>query len=109
MNVIIERIEELRRIKGLSKKAMADRSGISRSTVSNWYYVDAIPSLSVIDSICNVLGVTTEQFFSGMGNLEGDKAEREFIDDWRMLSDTEKLAVEKVMCAFKELKAVHND
>ena len=109
MNEIVSRIYELMAKSGIRKKDLSDKIGVSRNTIQNWKKFDAMPTLSVIEKICEVFNISTEQFFSGMGNLEGDKAEREFIDDWRMLSDTEKLAVEKVMCAFKELKAVHND
>lgn len=109
MNTIVKRIDELRKIKGMSKTAMADKSGVPRSTVNNWYYADGIPSLINLENICVALEVTTEQFFSGMGNENDKSLEERFLDAWRMLTVPEKLAVEKVIAAFKATKAVQND
>lgn len=109
MNTIVARIDELRKIKGMTKTAMADKSGISRSSVNNWYYADAIPSLTNLESICKTFDVGIEQFFSGLKGVNTTKSEEKFLDNWRMLSASEKLAVEKVIAAFKDIKAVQND
>ncbi len=104
MNTIVARIDELRKIKGLKKKALADKSGIPRSTVNNWYYADGIPSLTTLGNICVALEVTMEQFFSGLGGKKDYGAEKQFLDKWRMLTDSEKAAVVKVIAVFKEDK-----
>lgn len=109
MNTIVARIDELRKIKGMSKTAMADKSGVPRSTVNNWYYADGIPSLTNLENICVALEVTVEQFFSSLGGESSNKSEETFLDAWRMLTVPEKLAVEKVIAAFKATKAVQND
>lgn len=109
MNAIVKRIDELRKFKGMSKTAMADKSGVPRSTVNNWYYADGIPSMTNLENICVALEVTTEQFFSGLGSENGKSLEEKFLDQWRMLNEPEKLAVEKVITAFKATKAVQND
>lgn len=109
MNKVVKRIDELRKIKGLSKKALAKKMGVSLSTCNSWYYSDMTPSLSNIENACNALEITTEQFFSGMGSEKGKSSEEKFLDEWRMLTVPEKLAVEKVIAAFKATKAVDND
>ncbi len=109
MNSIVKRIDELRKLKGMSKSAMADKSGVPRSTINNWYYADGAPSLTNLENICVALEVTTEQFFSSMGNENEKSSEEKFLDQWRMLTEPEKLAVEKVIAAFKATKAVQND
>lgn len=106
MNIIVAHIDELRKIKGMTKTEMADKSGISRSSVNNWFYADAIPSLSNIESICNAFNITVEQFFSGIGKAESEKSELEFIDAWRMMGDKERTIIKGVIETFKELRQV---
>lgn len=109
MNAIVTRIYELMAKCGISKVCLADKIGISRNTIQYWKKEDAYPSLTVIEKICEVLNITVEQFFSGMGNENGKSSEEKFLDSWRMLTVPEKLAVEKVIAAFKATKAVQND
>lgn len=109
MNKIVERIYELIAKSGISKVDLADKIGVSRNTIQNWKKADAYPSLTIIEQICKVFGITTEQFFCGMGNKNADNLEAKFLDAWRMLTDNEKAAVEKVISVFKEDKAVKND
>lgn len=104
MNDVVARIDLLRKSKGFTKKALAKEVGVSQSTFNKWYYSDTMPSINNIQNICKALDISVEQFFSGMGNPSANEAEREFIDSWRMLTETEKTAVEKVIIAFKEAK-----
>ncbi len=97
MNEIIVRIDELRIKSGLSKAALANKIGVTPTTVSNWNKYDTMPSLQVIDSICKAVGVTAEQFFAGLGKPKDRNDEERFIENWRMLSDTQKKIVETVI------------
>jgi len=108
MNEIVTRIYELLAKSGISKVSLADKIGVSRNTIQYWKKADAYPSLHIIEKICEVFGITSEQFFSGMGKVD-NKSEQEFLDSWRMLTDAEKAVVVKVISVFKEDKAVQND
>lgn len=109
MNEVVKRIDELRKLKGLTKKELMKKMGVPASTCNSWYYSDSMPSLSNIDNVCKALGITCEQFFSGLNGANTTKSEAKFLDNWRLLSTSEKLAVEKVIAAFKDIKAVQND
>lgn len=63
MNVIVERIEELRKKKGWSKYDLAKFSGITTNTVYGWTRKDSMPSLSNLELICETMCITLEQFF----------------------------------------------
>lgn len=104
MNSIVTRINELRIKSGLSKAALAEKIGVTPTTIGNWSKMDSMPSLAVIERICEVTGVTIEQFFSGMKGENEATPEDRFLDEWRMLTKTEKAAIDKVMDAFIELK-----
>ncbi len=103
MNDILVRIEELRAARGLSKLALASKIGVTPTTLSNWSRTDSIPSLSVIERICEATDTDFETFFCGLGNSERN-AQNEFIDGWRMLSPAERVAVERVVDAFWQSK-----
>lgn len=109
MNAVVERIDELRKKKGFTKKALMTAMDVAPSTFNSWYYSDITPSLNNIENVCNALNITIEQFFSGMSSENGKSSEEKFLDSWRMLTDKEKLAVNNVIAAFKEDKAVDND
>jgi len=108
MNDIVKRIDVLRRGKGITQKDLAKAIGISKSAVYKWGKSSSLPSLENIENVCMVFGITVEQFFNGMGTVE-NKSEQEFLDAWRMLTDLEKSAIERVIAAFKDDKAVQND
>ncbi len=108
MNKVVERIEELRRSKGITQKDLAKAIGISKSAVYKWGKSSVLPSLENIKNVCTVFGITVEQFFNGIGTVE-NKSEQEFLDAWRMLTNLEKSAIERVIEAFKDDKAVQND
>lgn len=104
MNAIVQRIDELRKKRGMSQTALAKAIGVNVNSVYNWNRTEAMPSLKNLDGICKVFNLTVEQFFSGL--VVGETStEEKFLDAWRMLTDSEKLAVDKVIQAFKEDKA----
>ncbi len=109
MNEIVARIYELMEKSGISKVCLADKIGVSRNTIQYWKRADAYPSVLVVEKICNVFGITPEQFFNGMGDQRGERAEEKFLGAWRMLTESEKAAIIKVISVFKEDKAVQND
>lgn len=109
MNEIVARIYELIAQSGISKTELANRIGISKNMLQYWKKENGYPSLSIIERICNVFNITVEQFFSGMGNEQEKSNQDRFLNEWRMLTNEEKLAVEKVIAAFKADKAVQND
>ena len=104
MNVIVERIEELRKKKGWSKYDLAKFSGITTNTVYGWTRKDSMPSLSNLELICETMSITLEQFFCGVGNKMAATEENEILQEWFLLSDLEKEAVLKMIETFKILK-----
>lgn len=104
MNSIVARINELRVKSGFSKAALAEKIGVTPTTIGNWSKMDSMPTLAVIERICEVTGVTLNQFFCGMRGESEAAEEDKFLDEWRMLAQNEKKAVEQVIDAFIELK-----
>ncbi len=108
MDKIVARIDELRRLKGLTKKALIAKMGVPPSTFNNWFYDGTVPTFSHVENACKALDVTIEQFFSGMGAVD-NRSEQEFLDYWRTMGDNEKASIRKVIETCKELRKVQHD
>ena len=109
MNEVVARIYELIAQSGISKTELANRIGISKNMLQYWKKENGYPSISIIKRICNVFNITVEQFFSGMGNEQEKSNQDRFLNEWRMLTSSEKSTLQKVIATFKEDKAVQND
>lgn len=109
MNEIGTRIYEIISNSGITKSELAKRINVSQNTIQYWKNENAYPSLAVIEKICDATGITTEQFFHGIGSRANKKPADGFIDSWRFLNEEEKSAVRQTIIAFRKDKAVRND
>ncbi|HKM34182.1 MAG TPA: helix-turn-helix transcriptional regulator [Lachnospiraceae bacterium] len=65
MNVA-DRIQNLRKIKGLSQEELADKIGVSRQAVSKWESEQSLPDLEKIILLCDCFDVTTDYLLRGI-------------------------------------------
>ena len=96
---ILNRINELRELKGWTKSELASHAGISTDSVYNWYKEETLPSLTNIELICKAVDITIEQFFCDIDSIPED--EKELLNNWMFLSDLEKKAVFDLIDVFK--------
>lgn len=61
---VLERITELREQKHWTEYQLAERSGLTQSTISSWYRKDILPTLPSLERICNAFGISISQFFN---------------------------------------------
>ena len=97
MNKILMRIEDLRLRSGLTKAALAKKIGIVPLTITNWHKMDTIPSLLVIEKICQATNITVEEFFSDTELLSNNDWKDKLLYNWRMLNNEEKCAVNNIL------------
>lgn len=69
---IADRIQSLRKQKGMSQIELADAIGVSRQAVSKWESEQAIPDLDKIIAMSEIFGTTTDYLLKGIEPLEGD-------------------------------------
>jgi AbrB family looped-hinge helix DNA binding protein len=55
-----EKLLKLRKAKGYSQEALAEKLGVSRQTVAKWEAGDSVPDLGLSASIARVFGVTLD-------------------------------------------------
>jgi transcriptional regulator with XRE-family HTH domain len=63
---ISDRIQSLRKIKGISQEELADRIGVSRQAVSKWESEQSTPDLDKIILLSDYFSVTTDYLLKGI-------------------------------------------
>ena len=60
---VLERITSLREHKNWTEYQLAERSGLTQSTISSWYRKDILPTIPSLERICIAFGISLSQFF----------------------------------------------
>lgn len=63
---IAERIQKLRKTKGISQEELAEKVGVSRQAVSKWESEQSIPDIEKIIILSNYFEVTTDYLLKGI-------------------------------------------
>ncbi|MFA5524590.1 MAG: helix-turn-helix domain-containing protein [Tissierellales bacterium] len=61
-----DRIQSLRKLKGISQEELADKIGVSRQAVSKWENEQSIPDLDKVIIMSECFGVTTDYILKGI-------------------------------------------
>ena len=60
---ILEKITIMRMERHWTEYQLAEKSGLTQSTISSWYRKHMLPSIPSLEKICNAFGITLSQFF----------------------------------------------
>lgn len=60
---VLDRITQLREERHWSEYQLAEKSGLTQSTISSWYRKDMLPTIPSLAKICDAFGITVSQFF----------------------------------------------
>lgn len=100
---VIQRIDELMKIKGWSDYKLATKSGLSSSTIANIHRRNTIPSIPTLEAICQALGISMSQFFEEDSVITHlSKEDNELINDWKLLNENKKRIVSELIKELKE-------
>lgn len=69
---IADRIQSIRKAKGMSQEELADKVGVSRQAVSKWESEQATPDLDKIVIMSDVFEVTTDYLLKGIEPVKSD-------------------------------------
>ena len=98
---IIKRITELTNERGWSTYKLAQKSGLSSSTIANIYRSHTVPSLSTLEIICDAFGITLSQFFAeDTDAVPLTPEQKEMFDKWANLTPSQKEIIEKIIQEF---------
>lgn len=89
---VLARITALRTGRNWSEYQLAERSGLTQSTISSWYRKNMTPSIPSLERICDAFDITLSQFF-----LEDDKQPVLLNDQQiKLINTTNKLTKEQL-------------
>ena len=60
---ILKRIVDLRKERNWTEYQLAEKSGLTQSTISSWYRKNMLPTIPSLSKICDAFGITLSQFF----------------------------------------------
>lgn len=72
-----ERLQALRRSRGLSQEQLAEQVGVSRQAVSKWELDESVPELEKVVLLSEYFGVTADYLLKGGGGEPSGPAPRE--------------------------------
>lgn len=61
---VLERITSHRQKKKWTEYELAERSGLTQSTISSWYRKGIVPTIPSLERVCSAFGITLSQFFA---------------------------------------------
>lgn len=95
-----DRIQYLRKTKGISQEELADKMGVSRQAVSKWESEQSTPDLEKIIIMSNFFGVTTDYILKGIEPVEDEEQKsKEIASKVLYISSTAFVAI-GLFCAF---------
>ena len=60
---VLKRITEMREARKWTEYQLAEKSGLTQSTISSWYRKDMLPTIPSLMKICNAFEISMSQFF----------------------------------------------
>ena len=69
---ISDRIQSLRKAKGISQEELADKVGVSRQAVSKWESEQSVPDLEKVIIMSEYFDVTTDYILKGIEPTKDD-------------------------------------
>lgn len=100
---IQKRIEDLCETQGWSPYELSKKTGLSANTVYSWRNKKTIPTIPMIERICETFEITLGQFFFG-SLTELTEEENQLLEDWRCMSCLERDAINGLIHTYKLLK-----
>ena len=73
---IADRIQSLRKIKGISQEELADKIGVTRQAVSKWESEQSIPDMEKIILLSDYFEVTTDYLLKGIESPKESKKQK---------------------------------
>lgn len=104
---ILEHISELRKERKWTEYELAERSGLTQSTISSWYKKHMLPSIPSLTKICDAFGLTLSEFF--LERMQEDKTKITITVDRRkyeLLQEASRLEEDQFQALMQLLKTI---
>lgn len=96
---VLERIRKLRLERNWSEYQLAERSGLTQSTISTWYRKNIFPTIPSLEKICGAFNMSLAQFFTEENCTQTTLSEKQsaLIHNFNRLSETQQNAVQQLL------------
>ena len=94
MKDILSTITAYREARGWTEYQLAERSGLTQSTISTWYRKNIIPTVPSLEKICSAFGITLSQLFAeGDSMVSLTESRQKLLERWTRLTDDQQAVV----------------
>ena len=94
MKDILSTITAYREARGWTEYQLAERSGLTQSTISTWYRKNIIPTVPSLEKICSAFGITLSQLFAeGDSMVSLTESQQKLLERWTRLSEDQQAVV----------------
>lgn len=76
---ILNKITQLRQERHWTEYQLAEKSGLTQSTISSWYRKNMLPTIPSLSKLCSAFGITLSQFFLDSDSNIVELDERQLI------------------------------
>ena len=90
MENILQKLDKLRKEKGISIFKLTELAGLSENTIYNWYNKGSQPSLEALQAVCDVLNISLSCFFAENINESISAQEEKLLTLFRTLTPDQK-------------------
>lgn len=91
---VLEKITYYRKLKNWTEYQLAERSGLTQSTISSWYRKDMLPTISSLEKICDAFDITLSQFFSTENDsFSLTQTQRDLLNETNRLTEKQQKAL----------------
>lgn len=98
--IIADRIQHLRKSKGISQEELADKIGVSRQAVSKWESGQSTPDLEKIIIMSDFFGVTTDYILKGIEPVDDEEQKSKGLASRVLYVASTALVFIGLFCAF---------
>ena len=99
---LYEKIEKLRKEKGLTTNKLSELAGISHSTLNSWKIRGKMPKLEVLDGLYYALGISLSVLLFDIDTDKLSGEEIELLTLWKDLDNIQKKAVITMIKAMEQ-------
>ncbi len=94
MKDILSSITAYREARGWTEYQLAERSGLTQSTISTWYRKNIIPTVPSLEKICSAFGITLSQLFAeGDSMVSLTESQQKLLERWTKLTEDQQAVV----------------
>lgn len=94
MKDILATITKYRQERGWTEYQLAERSGLTQSTISSWYRKNMVPTIPSLEKICTAFGITLSQLFAeGDAPVSLTESQQKLLDRWSRLSEEQQAVI----------------